>query len=217
MAAIDEELKVVKNYIVEMGFMVERAIENAIASLLNRDNEAAKEVIKKDNEINILDNEIEEECVKLIALHSPVAKDVRFITTAMKIATDLERIGDLAQDIAERAIELNEEPPLKPYIDIPRMAEGARLMLNDSLDAFVKKDAELANKVIDSDDFIDNLHQQIFRELITYMMEDSRNITRAVRITYVSKYLERIADHTTNIAEMVIFMVEGKVVRHLKN
>lgn len=216
MSKLDRELEIIKKYIVNMGFLVEEAIENALASLLQRNDETARNVIEKDSGINELDNKIEEECVKLIALKCPVAGDVRFITTAMKISTDLERIGDLAQDIAERAIELNEEPPLKPYIDIPRMAEKAKLMLKNSLDAFVKRDVGLAKLVIAEDDFIDNLHLQIFRELLTYMLEDQRNITRAVRITYVSKYLERIADHATNIAEMVIYMVEGKIVRHKK-
>ena len=129
--------------------------------------------------------------------------------------TDMERMGDLAVDVCERAIELMDEPQLKPYIDIPRMAEGAQKMLKDSLDAFVAKDAELALKVCEADDFVDNLNHQIFNELLMYMLQDPKNISRAVRLTYISKYLERIADHATNIAEMVVYMVKGKNIRHM--
>ncbi|HEY6011296.1 MAG TPA: phosphate signaling complex protein PhoU, partial [Nitrospirota bacterium] len=136
-------------------------------------------------------------------------------TTAIKIITDLERMGDLAVDICERSVELLDEPPLKPYIDIPRMAEASQKMLKDSLDAFVAKDADLAIRVCASDDFVDNLNQQIFNELLVYMLKDPRNISRAVRLSYITKYLERIGDHATNIAEMVVYMVKGKVIRHM--
>jgi phosphate transport system protein len=133
----------------------------------------------------------------------------------MKIVTDIERIGDLAVDVSERALELNEEPTLKPYIDIPRMAKAARNMLKEALDAFVNRNAELAWSVLDEDDFVDELNKQIFRELLTFMIEDPHSISRAIRITYISKYLERIADHATNIAEMVVYLVEGRIIRHL--
>ena len=137
------------------------------------------------------------------------------MTTAMKIVTDLERMGDLGVDISERALELNEQPNLKPYIDIPRMARAAGQMLKDALDAFVSRDSELARKVTLADDYVDDLNKQIFRELLTFMLEDPHTISRAIRISYISKYLERIADHATNIAEMVIYLVEGRLIRHM--
>ena len=137
------------------------------------------------------------------------------ITTAMKITTDLESIGDLAVDIAERTLELNEEPQLKPYIDIPRMAEIAQGMVRDALDAFVKRDSALARDVLTRDDMVDNLNYQVFNELLFFMIQDTKTVSRAVKITYISKYLERIADHATNIAEMVVYLVEGKIIRHM--
>ena len=143
------------------------------------------------------------------------ARDLRLITTAMKITTDLESIGDLAVDIAERTLELNEEPQLKPYIDIPRMAEIAQGMVRDALDAFVKRDSALARDVLTRDDMVDNLNYQVFNELLFFMIQDTKTVSRAVKITYISKYLERIADHATNIAEMVVYLVEGKIIRHM--
>jgi len=159
--------------------------------------------------------EIEEECIRLLAIWQPTGSNLRFITTAIKIITDLERMGDMAVDICERTIELMEEPQLKPYIDIPRMAEASQKMLKDSLDAFVEKNPDLAMTVCEADDFVDNLNHQIFNELLVYMLQDPKNIARAVRLTYVAKYLERIGDHATNIAEMVVYMVKGKVIRHM--
>jgi len=214
MAIFDEELAGLKEKILKMGLLVEAAIRDSIKSLVERDSDLAREVIRKDHQINALDVEIDEECIRLIALRQPKAGDLRFITTAMKITTDLERMGDLAEDISERAIELNEEPPLKPYIDIPRMAEIAQGMLIDVLDAFVRKDTSIAYDIIKRDDAVDNLTVQIFNELMFFMIQDPRAVSRAVKITYISKYLERIADHATNIAEMVVYMVEGKMIRH---
>jgi phosphate transport system protein len=159
--------------------------------------------------------EIDELCIRLLALHQPAARDLRLITTGLKITTDLERIGDMAENISERALELNQEPQLKPFIDIPQMADIAQRMLRQSLDAFVREDTELALKVCAEDDTIDALTDQLFRELLSYMAEDPQTVTRAARLLFVSKYLERIADHATNIAEMVIFMVKGKSIRHL--
>ena len=149
-------------------------------------------------------------------MNQPTAKDLRFITTAIKITTDLERIGDMAVNICERALELNQEPLLKPYIDVPRMAKISERMIHESLDAFVREDTDLALKVCKDDDEVDQLNSQIFRETITFMIEDTQTISRAMKISSVSKYLERIADHATNIAEMVIFMVKGKSIRHIK-
>ena len=210
----DEELKALKEKILRMGALVEDQIRNSIKSLVERDSDLARQVIANDHRVNAIDVEVDEDCLRLIALHQPMAKDLRFITTAMKISTELERMSDLAENIAERAIELNEEPQLKPYIDIPRMAEHAQRMVKEALDAFVNQDAELARKVCRDDDFIDDLTHQIFRELLTYMVEDPHTISRAVRITFVAKYLERMADHATNVAELVVYLVEGKIIRH---
>ncbi|HCC69475.1 MAG TPA: phosphate transport system regulatory protein PhoU [Nitrospiraceae bacterium] len=210
----DRELGELKERILRMGAMVEATIRDAVTSLVERDSELARKVIENDPKINALDVEIDEECIRLLAIRQPRAGDLRFITTAMKITTDLERMGDLAEDISERAIELNEEPLLKPYIDIPRMAEISMGMLRDALDALVKGDTKLAMDVIKRDDDVDKLHVQVFNELLFFMIQDPNTVSRATRITYVSKYLERIGDHATNIAEMVIYMVEGKIIRH---
>jgi len=157
---------------------------------------------------------VDDWCLKLLALHQPMAADLRFITSAMRINTELERIGDLSVNIAERVISLNQEPQLKPYIDIPRMAEITKGMVKDVLDAFVKGDADLARSVCERDDQVDALNDQVFRELLTYMLSDPKTITRAVHLIIVSRCLERIADHTTNIAEGVIFMVRALVIKH---
>lgn len=215
MAIFDEELRALKERVLKLGSMVETAIHDSVRSLVERDSDLAREVIRKDHRINALDVEIDEECTRLIALRQPKARDLRFITTAMKITTDLERIGDLAENIAERAIELNEEPQLKPYIDIPRMAEITQEMVRDSLDAFVKGCTKMPYEIIKRDDEVDNLNVQVFNELLFYMIQDPHTISRAARISYVSKYLERIADHATNIAEMVVYMCEGKMIRHM--
>ncbi|MEK6690647.1 MAG: phosphate signaling complex protein PhoU [Nitrospirota bacterium] len=211
----EKELGELKERILKMGAMVETAIRDAVASLVDRDSELAKKIIDSDHKINALDVEIDEESIRLLAIRQPRAGDLRFITTAMKITTDLERMGDLAQDIAERAIELNQEPILKPYIDIPRMTETARGMVRDALDALVKGDAKLAMDVIKRDDEVDLLNVQVFNELLFFMIQDPSTVSRATRITYISKYIERIADHATNIAEMVIYNIEGKMIRHL--
>lgn len=211
---LEKEISGLKEKLLGMGALVENQVERSIKSLVDRDNDLARDVINVDHEVNRLEVEIDEECIRLLALRQPEAGDLRFITTAMKIVTDIERIGDLGVDVAERALELNEEPLLKPYIDIPRMARAAEQMLKNALDAFVNRDAELARKVLGADDFVDDLNKQIFRELLTFMIEDARTISRAIRISYISKYLERVADHATNIAEMVVYLVEGKIIRH---
>ena len=211
----DEELKNLKDKILKLGALVEEQVQNAVNALVKRDSSLGKDVIEKDTQVNRIEVEIDEECIRLIALRQPVGVDLRFITTAMKLVTDLERIGDLAVDICERAMELNLEPQLKPFIDIPRMADISMQMLKGALDAFVNRDSKLAQEVCARDDEVDNLNVQIFRELLTFMVEDSHTITRAVRISYISKYLERIADHATNIAEMVVYLVEGKIIRHM--
>ncbi|MBI4684606.1 MAG: phosphate signaling complex protein PhoU [Nitrospirae bacterium] len=211
----EKELTDLKGTVLKLGAMVEKAISDSIKSLVERNSKLAADVIDKDPQVNALEVEIDEECIRLIALRQPRAGDLRLITTAMKITTDLERIGDLAVDVSERALELNEEPQLKPYIDIPRMAEIAQGMVKDALDALVKRDSALARDVLTRDDLVDNLNFQVFNELLFFMIQDPRTVSRAVKLTYISKYLERIADHATNIAEMVVYLVEGKIIRHM--
>jgi len=214
MTIFEDELRELRVKILKLGSLVEEAIGRSIESLLERDSELAREVIDQDVRINTLDVEIDEECIRLLALRQPTAGDLRFITTAMKITTDLERMGDYAVDICERALELNQEPQLKPYMDIPRMAEIAQGMLRDVLEAFLNRNPALAYEVINRDDKVDQLTVQIFNELLLFMLKDNTTISRAIKITYISKYLERIADHATNIAEMVVYMTEGKMIRH---
>jgi phosphate transport system protein len=211
----EEELAQLRTHVLEMGGLVEDQIGQAIHALVERDEASARSTIERDHTVNRLDVEIDELCIRILALRQPAARDLRLTTTALKITTDLERIGDLASHIAERALELCAELPIKPYIDVPRMAELARDMVHRSLDAFVREDAELALSVCASDDALDKLHAQLFRELLSFMVEDPRTITRAMRLLFVSKSLERIGDHATNIAEMVIFMVRGRSIRHM--
>ncbi len=209
-----EELDGLKQTLLAMGALVEDQIRRVMRALIERDGELAQNVIDRDHQVNSYDVEVDEKCVELLALHQPTAGDLRFITTAMKIVTDLERIGDQAVNIAQRAIELNDEPQLKPYIDLPRMAEKAQRMVKEALDAFVARDTELARQVCAKDAEVDGIKEQMFRELLTYMMSDAKTIPRAIRLMLVSRFLERVADHATNIAEMVIYMVESKMVRH---
>ncbi|MCX5912812.1 MAG: phosphate signaling complex protein PhoU [Deltaproteobacteria bacterium] len=209
-----QELTKLKEQLLKMGGLAERAISNAIDALVKRDTPLAEKTIGEDEKINKMELVIDEWCLKLLALHQPLAADLRFITSAMRINVELERIGDLAVNIAERVVSLNQEPQLKPYIDIPRMAETTKNMVKDVLDAFVNGDADLARGVCQRDDQVDALNDQVFRELITYMLADPKTITRAVHLIIVSRYLERIADHATNIAEGVIFMVKALVIKH---
>jgi len=210
----DEELKELKAKILRMGALVESQIQGALKALTERDSELARKVIENDHMVNKWDVQVDEDCLRLLALHQPAARDLRFITTAMKISTELERMSDLAENICERAIELNEEPQLKPYIDLPRMANWSIQMAKEALEAFVNADGGLARKVCADDDFVDHLTEQLFRELLSFMIEDPKTISRAIRLTFIGKYLERIADHATNVAELVVYMVEGKIIRH---
>jgi len=216
MSKFDEELMQLKQTILKMGAMVENALKDSVRSLVERDNDLAKSVIEKDHQINALDVEIDEASIRLIALRQPCAGDLRFITTAMKITTDIERMGDLAVNIAERALELNDEPILKPYIDIPKMREVAQGMIRDALDAFVRRDKKLAMEVIMRDDEVDDLKAEVLRELLFFMIQDPSTASRAMKISFVAQYLERFADHATNIAEMVIYLVAGKIIRHME-
>ncbi|MBY0249204.1 MAG: phosphate signaling complex protein PhoU [Nitrospiraceae bacterium] len=211
----DTELEDLKKQLLLMGALVESQLQDALQSLVMRNSDLAIRIVEHDVAIDKLDVEIDEVCLRLLALHQPAAGDLRFITTTMKISTELERMSDLAVNIAERVIELNREPQLKPYIDLPRMAEWASQTVRECLDAFVNRDAELARKVCRDDDFIDGLTEQLFRELLSFMLEDPRTITRSARLTFIGKYYERIADHATNVAELVVYMVEGKIIRHM--
>jgi phosphate transport system protein len=208
------ELREIKNGLIYLGALTEQAIQKAMKSLLERNSEVARKVIADDVEIDKLDNELEERCVRILALRQPTAVDLRFITTAIKINGHLERIGDMAVNIAEKAIILNEEPQLKPYIDLPRMADLVGEMIKYSLDALVRNDLALAGKVRQKEQEVDDLNEQIFRELLTFMIEDTKAIHRAIIIMQISKNLERIADHAKGIADMVIYLVTGESVRH---
>jgi phosphate transport system protein len=210
----DVELNGIRARLLEMGGKVELMIANSMRALVERDSALAQQTIALDAEINQMEVEIDRKCLHLLAQRQPAAKDLRFVTLALKIVTDLERIGDQCASIAGHALELNREAQLKPYIDLPRMAEAANNAVRDALDAFVRGDALTAARVCQEDRIVDDLNDQLQRELLTFMMEDSATVGRAMRITSISKYLERIADHATNIAEMVIFMVEGRDVRH---
>ena len=209
-----QELNKLKGNLLQMAGLAERAISNAVEALVKRDTSLAEKTIGEDEKINQMELRIDELCLKLLALHQPMAADLRFITSAMRINTELERIGDQAVNIAERVIFLNQEAQLKPYIDIPRMAEITQGMVKNVLDAFVNGDANLARSVCERDDQVDALNDQVFRELLTYMMADSSTISRAVHLIIVSRCLERIADHATNIAEGVIFMAKALVIKH---
>jgi phosphate transport system protein len=210
----DEELTKLKQKLLRMAGLVEESIEHAVAGLKEQKDEPALEVISREKDVNQLDVEIDEACLRLLALRQPMAGDLRFITSAMKIGVDLERMGDLAVNIAERAIELNKVPLIKPLIDIPRMAKMAQTMVRDALNAFINRDDLLAREVCCRDDEVDSLNDQIFRELLTYMMQDPATIQRAVGLILVGRHLERIADHATNIGEDVIYLVKGKTIKH---
>jgi phosphate transport system protein len=215
MTVFDDELQKLKEKLLRMGSLVEDAVKNSVTALVERDNALAELVIDNDRLVNTLDVEIDEESIRLIALRQPMASDLRFITMAMKITTDMERMGDLAVNIAERALELNAEPVLKPYIDIPKMREIAQGMIRDALNAFVKRDKKIAVDVILRDDKVDDLKHDVLQELAIFMVQDPTTVSRAMKISFVATYLERIADHATNIAEMVIYLVEGKIIRHM--
>ena len=214
MRHFDREIERLKELLLRMGAMVEDQINESIRALLERDTAVAQRVIDADSEVDQMELEIDQHTIELIAMMQPAAVDLRFVAAAMKITPELERIADLAVDVCERAIELNREPPLKPLIDIPRLARMAQDMVRQSLDAFVRRDTVLARQVIARDDEVDLLTEQSFRELLTYMLEDSRNISRAIRLTFIGKYFERMADGATNICEMVVYLAEGKVIKH---
>ena len=210
----EQELRHLREQLLLMGSHVEGIISASLRALVERDSELAQRTIEADRVVDRLEIEIDGLCLQILARRQPVASDLRFVTMVLKAVTDLERMGDLGVNISERVLELNNEPPLKPYVDLPRMADETQIMLREALDAFVAKDADRARRVIARDQIIDDLYAQIFRELLTYMMEESKNVYRATRLQSIAKYLERIADHATNLAELVVFMVKGSDIRH---
>jgi phosphate transport system protein len=210
----DRDIEEIKDLLLRMGAMVEDAIQQSIRALLERDTVMAEEVISRDDEIDRMEVTIDQLTIELIAKMQPTASDLRFVATLMKITPELERIADLAQDVCERVIELNREPQLKPVVQLPQLAENAQRMVRDALDSLVRGDAELARKVIRHDDVVDQLTEDSFRALLTYMLENPRNISPAIRLTFIGKYFERMADGATNICEMVVYLVEGKIIKH---
>jgi phosphate transport system protein len=212
--AFERDLRDLREKLLGMGGKVEGLIADSMRALTDRDSPLAEKVVHADQEINRLEVDIDELCRKILALRQPAASDLRLITTALKIVTDLERIGDLAVNIAERAIDLNQAPPLAAYVDLPRLAQLAQTQVKRSLDAFVAADGDQAEVVLKGDELLDNLFIKIFNELLAFMMEDSKNIRRATSLVSIAKHLERIGDHAQNVAEMVIYMVEGTDVRH---
>ena len=211
----EQDLHDLRELLLAMTGKVEALITSSVRALTERDSELAAQVVAADREVNRREIEIDDLCRKILALRQPAASDLRFVTTALKIVTDLERMGDLAVNIAERAIDLNRAPPLKPYHDLLRLAELAQGQLRMALDAFVAGDAAKAEVVLAGDDLLDALYYKIFNELLAMMMEDSKNIRRATALMFVAKHLERLGDHVTNVAEMVVYMVRGEDIRHL--
>jgi phosphate transport system protein len=212
--AFEADLREVREKLLVMGGKVEEQIAKSMRALTERDSALGEQVMEGDLEINRLEVDIDDLCRKILALRQPAASDLRLITTALKIVTDLERIGDEAVNIAERAIELNSAPALAPYVDLPRLAEQAQDQVKMALDAFVRADPTTAEEVLQKDDQLDDLFVKIFNELLGFMMEDARTIRRATALVSICKYLERIGDHAMNVAEMVIYMVRGTDVRH---
>ena len=210
----EDELKALKNRLITMGGLVEERLHRAMTALIQCREELAHQVIREDDEIDAFEVEIDDRCLKLLALQQPLASDLRLITSAMKITTEIERVGDKAASIARCALTLIPLPPLKPLIDIPRMAEMAQHLVHDALDAFVRRDPDLARSVLERDREVDELRDQLFRELLTYMMADPATIQRALALIMISRHIERVADHATNVAEDVIFLVEAMDVRH---
>lgn len=209
-----EELEETKQIVLKMAGIVRSAVEKAIESLNKQDIELAEDVIKGDDQIDQLEVEVERRCIRMIALYQPEAVDLRFIMGMYKMISDLERIGDEAENIAQRSILLAQEPPLKPYVNLTLMFGHVRDMIEDSVISFFQRDVELAKRVIARDDTVDELYHQLERELITYVMEDPRNIKRVLNLSFVGRHLERMADHSENIAEMAVYWSEGEVIKH---
>ncbi len=211
---LDIELNELRTELLDMAGLAEAAVGKAVRSLVVRDRGLITEVLQGEDTINKFEIQIEDRCLKVLALYQPEARDLRFIAASLKISNDLERIGDMAVNIAQRATDLLQEPPLKPLIDLPHMAELSQKMLKDALDSLVRGDSGLARDVCRRDDEVDNLEDQIFRELLTYMLADSKAISRAIHLILISRHLERVADHATNIAEEAFYLVEGRTLKH---
>ncbi len=211
---LEHDLEELKRLLLTMAGEVERQLGLAVRALVERDSATAEEVIAGDAVIDRREVEVDHRALELIVRHRPMARDLRFVMTAIKIAPDLERVADHAVGIARRALELNRVPPLKPFITIPRMAEDASGMVRDAIVAFVKGDSQLARAVIAHDDAVDGMHEEVFRELLTYMMEDPKTIHRSLALLLASRSLERIADQATNVAEQVVYLVEAEDIRH---
>ena len=209
----DSEFAALKEKLLTMSSLAASSVSNAVKALVERNDDLARQVEQADDQLDALEVELDELAIVLLS-RGPVATDLRMITVAMKITHNLERVGDEATTIARRAVDLNKEPQLKPYVDIPRMATMALEMLNDGLEAFVSRDSARARAVLPRDKDVDALHKQLQRELITFMLEQPNTITRCLHLMQVSKRLERIADHATNIAEEVVFLHEGRDIRH---
>lgn len=206
----DQELEHLRQDLLDMGKAVDRAIEEAVISLARQDLELARRVMDFDDQIDQMEVDIEDKCMVLIARQQPIARDLRIVGTGLKITTDLERMGDHAYDIAKITLSLANQPLIKPLVDIPRMAQMSQRMLKDALEAYTTLDIPLAEQVCLNDDEVDHIYHQVFRELLTYMMEDPKTITQATQLIFVARYLERIADHATNIAEWTIYLVTGQ-------
>lgn len=210
----DAELRSLKDMILAMGGLVEAHISDSLKALVDRDSERARHVIEADRQVNQMELAIDELCVRMLVLRQPAASDLRFIAAALKIVTDLERIGDLAVNMGERALSLCDEPPLRAVVDLPAMASKVQKMLRDALDAFVTRDVTKAETVLAADDEIDETLVRIFEDLRAEMKKDPANIDRGISTIFFAKHLERLADHTTNVAEMVVYLVRGQDVRH---
>jgi phosphate transport system protein len=210
----DNDLARIRDTLLSMGALVERMIAEAMISLVEADTERAQAVRRTDRQVDDLEKDLDEQCRLMLATQQPTAVDMRFLVASMKIANDLERMGDSAVNVSQAVEALNAEPPLKPYIDLPRLAELAQGMVRDALDSFMRRDARAAYDVVRRDDQVDALYKQLFRELLTYMIEDPKAVTRALHLLLIARNYERIADHATNIAEDVVFYVEGKDIRH---
>ena len=211
----EQELLQVRRKLVVMAERVQKMTLKAVRALVERESELAAEVILDDREVNREEVETDELCMLILARRQPVASDLRFVTIAMKMVTDVERVGDLAVNIAERAISLNGAPPLRPFVDIPRMADLTVEMLNKSVTAFLEQDTVLAEQVIAMDDQVDELYHKVFRDVLEIMHQQPETVRRGIDLQSVAKFLERMADHVTNLAELVIYMVRGKDVRHI--
>src|SRR5436309_12319295 len=210
----EQQLRELKNKLLIMSHYAEQMIADSISSLVNRRPSLAEDVIERDKKLDSLEIEVDNLCHLIMALEQPVATDLRFVATALKIVKDLERIGDIAVNISERVLELIQEPEWKRPIDLQIMADAAQKILKESLDAFVNSDAELAEEIVLKDKLVDAMYEQAFRKALSYMLEDPRSISRALKLIFIAKHLERVGDHAANIAEMVVFLVRGQDIRH---